>query len=66
MNKIKELRLKHGDTLKDLAEKINYDFSYLSKDKSEGGREQPFLYLKIPPVGQLGCYYVQQTLALRR
>ncbi|MCZ8497513.1 helix-turn-helix domain-containing protein [Priestia megaterium] len=31
MSKIKELRLKNGDTLKDLAKKINYDFSYLSK-----------------------------------
>ncbi|WP_245592384.1 helix-turn-helix domain-containing protein [Ectobacillus panaciterrae] len=31
MNKIKELRKKNGDTLKSLAEKINYDYSNLSK-----------------------------------
>jgi transcriptional regulator with XRE-family HTH domain len=31
VSKIKELRLKNGDTLKELARKINYDFSYLSK-----------------------------------
>lgn len=31
MYKIKELRKKNGDTLKSLAEKINYDYSNLSK-----------------------------------
>ncbi|PFA21876.1 MULTISPECIES: helix-turn-helix domain-containing protein [Bacillus cereus group] len=30
-SKIKELRKKNGDTLKSLAEKINYDYSNLSK-----------------------------------
>ncbi|MFJ7367556.1 helix-turn-helix domain-containing protein [Peribacillus frigoritolerans] len=43
MNKIKELRTKHGDTLKDLAQKINYDYSYLSK--IERGMNTPSLPL---------------------
>ncbi|WP_267378634.1 helix-turn-helix transcriptional regulator [Bacillus sp. GM_Baccil_2] len=30
-NRIKEVRKKNGDTLKDLAKKINYDYSNLSK-----------------------------------
>ncbi|MFX3625057.1 MAG: helix-turn-helix domain-containing protein [Ectobacillus sp.] len=30
-NRIKEIRKKNGDTLKSLAEKINYDYSNLSK-----------------------------------
>lgn len=30
-NRIKEVRKKHGDTLKNLAQKINYDYSNLSK-----------------------------------
>lgn len=31
MNKIRELRKANGDTIKQLAEKLNYDFSNLSK-----------------------------------
>ncbi|QIW22473.1 helix-turn-helix domain-containing protein [Bacillus thuringiensis] len=30
-HKIKQIRKKHGDTLKELAKKINYDYSNLSK-----------------------------------
>lgn len=30
-NKIKKIRLKHNDTLKDLAKKVDYNFSNLSK-----------------------------------
>ncbi|KZZ83641.1 MULTISPECIES: helix-turn-helix transcriptional regulator [Bacillaceae] len=43
MKKIKELRKSHGHTLKDLAEKVNYDPSNLSK--IERGINQPSLTL---------------------
>ncbi|AZB42442.1 XRE family transcriptional regulator [Bacillus sp. FJAT-42376] len=43
MKKIKELRKRHGHTLKDLAEKVNYDPSNLSK--IERGINQPSLTL---------------------
>lgn len=41
--KIRELRKKNGDTLKKLAEKINYDYSNLSK--IERGLEKPSISL---------------------
>ncbi|MGD6818901.1 helix-turn-helix domain-containing protein [Metabacillus sp. 84] len=43
MKKIKELRKKNGHTLKDLADKVNYDPSNLSK--IERGINQPSLTL---------------------
>jgi transcriptional regulator with XRE-family HTH domain len=42
-HRIKELRKKHGDTLKDLAKKLNYDYSNLSK--IERGLYDPSLEL---------------------
>ena len=55
--KIKELRKKRGDTLKSLAEKLNYDFSNLSK--IERGIHQPSLPLleKIAAVYNVGIDY---------
>jgi transcriptional regulator with XRE-family HTH domain len=55
--KIKELRKKRGDTLKSLAQKVNYDFSNLSK--IERGIHQPSLSLlkKIAAVYNVGLDY---------
>ncbi|QQT02530.1 helix-turn-helix transcriptional regulator [Peribacillus psychrosaccharolyticus] len=58
VNKIKELRIKHGDTLKNLAQKINYDYSYLSK--IERGMNTPSLPLlkKIADVYEVDITYL--------
>ncbi|WP_375087969.1 helix-turn-helix domain-containing protein (plasmid) [Peribacillus sp. RS7] len=58
MDKIKELRTKHGDTLKNLAQKINYDYSYLSK--IERGMNTPSLSLlkKIADVYEVDITYL--------
>ena len=55
--KIKELRKKRGDTLKSLAQKLNYDFSNLSK--IERGIHRPSLPLleKIASVYNVGLDY---------
>jgi transcriptional regulator with XRE-family HTH domain len=55
--KIKELRKKNGDTLKGLAQKINYDFSNLSK--IERGIYQPSLPLleRIAAIYNVGVDY---------
>ena len=55
--KIKALRKKHGDTLKELSRKINYDYSNLSK--IERGIYQPSLELlkKISEVYSVAMNY---------
>src|SRR4051812_28391378 len=55
--KIKELRKKRGDTLKSLAQKVNFDFSNLSK--IERGIHEPSLPLleKIAAVYNVGLDY---------
>ncbi|MBM7655872.1 helix-turn-helix domain-containing protein [Neobacillus cucumis] len=57
VRKVKELRKKKGDTLKELAQKINYDFSNLSK--IERGILQPSLPLirKIADVYDVNLNY---------
>ncbi|KAA9020509.1 helix-turn-helix transcriptional regulator [Niallia endozanthoxylica] len=59
--RIKELRKKRGDTLKVLAQKINYDFSNLSK--IERGIHEPSLHLlkKIATVYKVDLNYFFET-----
>ncbi|WP_369405466.1 helix-turn-helix domain-containing protein [Aneurinibacillus tyrosinisolvens] len=52
MNRIKELRKKNGHTLKELAAKINYDYSNLSK--VERGIYRPSLEL-IQKISDVYC-----------
>jgi transcriptional regulator with XRE-family HTH domain len=56
-NRIKALRKKNGDTLKNLANKINYDYSNLSK--IERGKYEPSLELlrKIAETYQVDMSY---------
>jgi transcriptional regulator with XRE-family HTH domain len=55
--KIKELRKKNGDTLKDLSSKLNYDYSNLSK--IERGMYEPSLGLlrKIADIYNVNMNY---------
>lgn len=57
-NRIKEIRTRNGDTLKDLAKKINYDYSNLSK--IERGVYNPSIDLvkKIADVYKVNLEYV--------
>lgn len=61
MNKIKELRLKHGDTLKDLAKKINYDFSYLSKIEREINTPSISLLKKVAKTYNVNITYLIES-----
>jgi transcriptional regulator with XRE-family HTH domain len=56
-HRIKALRKKNGDTLKNLANKINYDYSNLSK--IERGKYEPSLELlrKIAEIYQVDMSY---------
>lgn len=57
-DKIKDIRKKNGDTLKNLAQKINYDYSNLSK--IERGLYEPSLSLlqKIADVYNINVSYL--------
>ncbi|MDQ1003596.1 transcriptional regulator with XRE-family HTH domain [Neobacillus niacini] len=60
-SKIKVLRKKHGDTLKQLAQRINYDYSNLSK--VERGIYEPSLdlLLKVAEVYNVDMNYFFKT-----
>ena len=60
-SKIKVLRKKHGDTLKQLAQRINYDYSNLSK--VERGIYEPSLDLlmKVAEVYNVDMNYFFET-----